>query len=107
VNSWLPGLLGSLVLGLPATAVAILTYRAASRAQQRSAEVEGRKVDQAAFETAQGIYERGLTEANRQLTRVREELAVEQHETARLRARVRVLERLITANGLSLPNSVE
>ena len=92
----------------------VLAFRAASRAnrtaaeeKQRAAQLEGRKVDQAAFETAQGIYERGLQEANRQLDRVREELAIERHETRRLRARITKLEQALRVAGLEVPNGVE
>jgi len=107
MDSWLATLLGGAVLGIPATVAAVLTYRAASKAQERSAEVEDRKVDSAAFQTAQGIYERGLQEANRQLAEVRAELAVERGETSRLRGRVAKLERALGAAGLDVPNGTE
>lgn len=107
MNSLLATLLGGAILGVPATIAAILTYRAASRAQERSAEVEDRKVDQAAFETAQEIYERGIREVNRQLVQCREDLAVERQETRRLRSRVARLEQALRAAGLTVPNGID
>lgn len=105
--SWLVGAVGALIVGLPTTVAAVLTYRAATRAQERSAEVEDRKVDQAAFQTAQGIYERGIAEVNRQLGQCREELAVERQETRRLRGRVARLEQALRSNNIAVPNGIE
>jgi flagellar motility protein MotE (MotC chaperone) len=107
VTSWLAGLLGALAVGLPATIGAVLTYRAAARAQERSADIENRKVDQAAFETAQGIYERAISEAQRELGRVREQLDQERRESARMRGRVAALERVLATNGLPFPTNID
>lgn len=89
----------------------VLAFRAASRANRVAAEekrhtleVEGRKVDREAFGVAQKLYQDAIDEIHRQLVRTREELAVERHETRKLRARVATLERAISAAGLAIPN---
>jgi hypothetical protein len=106
-----------LIAGIAALGVAtpgVLAFRAASRANRVAAEekrlaaqLEDRKVDSAAFATAQGIYERGIAEVSRQLQRCQEDLAIERHETRRLRARVTRLEQTLRAAGLAVPNGIE
>lgn len=112
--SWLAGLLGSLILGLPAIVAAVLTYRAAARAQRRTAETEDRRVDAEAFASAKGFYMDGIDELKRQLGEVRDELADERKETQRLRGetrrlreRVAKLERALRAADLPIPNGTE
>jgi hypothetical protein len=92
----------------------VLAYRAAARANRTAAaekakadQLEDRKVDAAAFTTAQGIYERGIQEVNRQLVSCREELAVERQDARRLRARVARLEQALRAAGVTVPNGIE
>lgn len=104
-----------LIAAIAAAGVAlpgVLAFRAASRAnraaekeKQRNIEIEGRKVDREAFTVARKIYQDAIDEVNRQLTRTREDLAIERHETKKLRARVAKLEKIITAAGLTVPDS--
>lgn len=71
----IPELLIQVAVGVIPLAVAYLAYRSATDANKRNAVMENRKVDVAAFERAQGIYERGLDELEKQLERARERIA--------------------------------
>ena len=62
--------IGSVPLG-----VAYLAYRSATDANRRNASMESRKVDQAAYDRAQGIYEKGLSQLERQLERAQGQIA--------------------------------
>lgn len=111
--TWAQILVAAIVAG-GAAIPGILAFRAASRANKTAAaekvlaaQLEDRKVDAAAFETAQQIYERGIAEVNRQLVQCREELALERAETRRLRTRVFRLEQALRQAGVTVPNGAE
>lgn len=62
--------IGSVPLG-----VAYLAYRSATDANKRNAAMEDRKVDQAAYDRAQTIYEKGMQQLERQLERAQRQIS--------------------------------
>jgi TolA-binding protein len=67
----LPDVLIQVLIGAIPLGVAYLAYRSATDANKRNAAMEDRKVDVAAFDRAQNIYERGLDQLEQQLERAR------------------------------------
>ena len=67
----IPELLIQIFVGAIPLGVAYLAFRSATDANRRTQENEKTKVDVAAFDRAQGIYERGLDELEKQLERAR------------------------------------
>ena len=67
----LPDLLIQVIIGAIPLGVAYLAYRSATDANKRNAAMEDRKVDVAAFDRAQGIYERGMDQLEEQLNRAK------------------------------------
>lgn len=65
----LADLLVQIGIGIVPLAVAYLAYRSATDANRRNAAMEDRKVDQTAYDRAQTIYEKGMSELEKQLAR--------------------------------------
>lgn len=80
--------IGSVPLG-----VAYLAYRSATDANQRNAAMEAKKVDQAAYDRAQTIYEKGMSNLEKQLERA-------QNQIANLEEAVQVLRSQLIAAGI-------
>lgn len=61
-------------IGVVPLGVAYLAFRSATDANKRNAAMEGQKVDQAAYDRAQTIYEKGMTSLERQLERAQNQI---------------------------------
>jgi hypothetical protein len=104
--SWLPGVLVALIGIIPG----VLVWRQAAQAREETAMaqrltqgIEGRRVDQAAFEAARAIYEAGLQEAQRQLTQRLEQILLLERAMARCERRIDALVRELRQAGVPVP----
>lgn len=68
-------LLIQVAIGAVPLGVAYLAYRSATDANKRNLAMEAQKVDQAAYDRAQGIYEKGLSQLEKQLERAQGQIA--------------------------------
>jgi hypothetical protein len=125
MGSWLPGVVVALVVGLPATLAAVLTWQSSTKARKDAVEarkdaVEARKDAAAkatkdevrvAFESAKQLYEGGIAEAERRIENCNKRVAGLEAdvEAARIRERglrrwIGQLEDALRAAGVPVPN---
>ena len=118
MGSWLPGVVVALVVGLPATLAAILTWQSSTKARQDAVEARKEAAAKAtkdevrvAFEAARQLYEGGILEAERRIENCNKRVAGLEAdvEAARLRERglrrwIGQLEDALRAAGVPVPN---
>jgi type II secretory pathway component PulJ len=84
----IPEVLIQIAIGTIPLGVAYLAYRSSSEANRRNALLEYKKVDVAAFDRAQGIYEKGMSQLERQLDRAQAQIAELEISVVVLRAQL-------------------
>jgi len=81
-------LLIQVAIGAVPLGVAYLAYRSATEANKRNLAMEGQKVDQAAYDRAQGIYEKGMSQLEKQLERAQDQIDSLEEAVLMLRAQL-------------------
>jgi septal ring factor EnvC (AmiA/AmiB activator) len=82
----------TIAVALVAATPGVLAYRASRAAQVQTSEGQRQSIEAGAYERARESYEAGLKELERQLARLREQLAVEQDVSNQLRNQLRELD---------------
>jgi hypothetical protein len=93
--AWLPGVLVALVVGLPASLAAILTWQSSTAARKDVTAKATKDEVREAFDSAKRLYEGGIAEAERRIEGCNRRVAVLEADVEAARVREQALRRWV------------